>query len=489
MAGPGYAQTNHGTKPKRPNILLITADEMRHDCWGAAGHPLVRTPHLDGLARRGVRFTNAYTPYPVCVPARMSIMTGQYAHAHGLIGNRGFLPEGQATLPGTLNDAGYRTAAFGKMHFWPPYNAYGFQTMRLAEQHGLGYKIDDYHSEYLAQQGLVDRWDLWDQQRPYRERAPEEYWESFGARASEIPDEHYHTTWIADRTIECIMEPDDRPFFAWTSFIKPHHPFDPPKPWDDMYDPKDVPAPQDQAHALAKPLMTDGGRRDPRKAFFDMTGMSEVAYRQVAALYYAAISHIDHNVGRILKALEERGKLDDTLVIFTSDHGDYMGAYGLILKNPNIPYDPLAKVPMVAAGAGVREGVVCDELVSLIDLFPTAAGLTGTDIPRSVQGKDLSGLLYDSGNGDRRPFRDAVFTESNSVKAVRTGRYKYLYNRASKLEELYDLAEDPEELRNLAERPEQRERIRDMRDLLLDWLIETEWDRHAAEWRLDNLKP
>ena len=480
------------SKKKRPNILLITADEMRHDCFGAAGHPLVRTPNLDALARRGVRFTNAYTPFPVCVPARMSIMTGQYARAHGLISNRGFLAKDQATLPRSLSEAGYRTAAIGKMHFWPPYNGYGFQSMCLAEQHGQGYKIDDYHSEYLAQRGLVDMWDLWDQQRAYRANAPREYWESFGARASELPEEHYHTTWIADRTIDCLNEDDDRPFFIWTSFIKPHHPFDPPKPWDEMYNPADVPAPHDQAHALAKPLMTQGGRKDPREAFFDLTQMSEEAYRRVAALYYATISHIDHHVGRILKTLEELGKIDDTLVIFTSDHGDYMGAYGLILKHPNVPYDALAKVPMVVAGPGVSEGVVSDDLVSLIDLFPTAAALAGSELPRSVQGRDLSDLLSGK-RQEGKAFRDAIFVESGGIKAVRTDRYKYLYDHSNGLEELYDLSEDPDELHDLAAVPEERGRVgevvREMRDLLLGWLIETESDRHTTEWRFDNLMP
>jgi len=473
-------------RSERPNILLITADEMRHDCYGAAGHPLVRTPHLDALARRGVRFTNAYTTFPVCVPARMSILTGQYAHAHGLTTNRGFLPEGQPTLPSALREAGYRTAAFGKMHFWPPYKSYGFETMRLAEQHGLGYKIDDYHSDYLARRGLVDLWDLWDQQAPYRKEAPAEYWESFGAKASAIPDEHYHTTWIADRTIEFLNEADERPFFVWTSFIKPHHPFDPPKPWDEMYDPKDVPAPDDQALALEKPLLTRGGRRDPRQAYFDLSRLSEEAYRRVAALYYASISHIDHHVGRIMKALEEGGLLEDTLVIFTSDHGDYMGAYGLILKDPNVPYDALAKVPMIAAGPGVKEGTVSDALVSLVDLFPTAARLAGAAIPPSVQGKDISSLL--AGGGDASPVREAIFMESRNVKAVRTGRYKYLYDHECGIEELYDLVADPREQVNMAGRPEQRERIRDMRDLLLGWLIETEWDRYTAPWRFDTLK-
>lgn len=187
--------------PRRPSILLITADEMRHDCLSAAGHPLLRTPHLDALAASGVRFTNAYTPYPVCVPARLSLLSGQYAHAHGILGNRGMLPPDQPTIASLAHAAGYRTAAFGKMHFWPPYAPVGFEHMRLAEQDGVGWKVDDYHSDYLAQRGLIDQWDYWDQHKPYRDQAPPEYWQTFGARASDLPEAHYHTTWIADETI------------------------------------------------------------------------------------------------------------------------------------------------------------------------------------------------------------------------------------------------------------------------------------------------
>ena len=471
-----------GSEQRRPNVLLITADEMRHDCLGVAGHPLVRTPHLDALAARGVRFTNAYTPYPVCVPARLSIMSGQYAHAHGAMGNGSMIPPGQPTIASLVRDAGYRTAAFGKMHFWPPRTAMGFQHMRLAEQAGAGWKVDEYHSDYLAQRGLVDEWDRWDQHQPYRDQAPAEYWESFGARPSALPEEHYHTTWIAEETIRWLKEQAyDRPFFAWTSFIKPHHPFDPPRPWDTLYDPATVPPLGDPTEALAKPLMTAGGRRDPRRAFFDLRQFSEEAFARVAAYYYATISHIDHHVGRMLATLQELGRLENTLVVFASDHGDYMGDYGLILKSPSVPYDALARVPLIVAGPGCRAGAVCDALVSLVDLLPTVAAAGGTPLPPFVQGQDLAPLLADSQVSDgAKAWRDAVFSETREIKAVRTEQYKYLYNSRLGIEELYDLQADPGERRDLATDPANAPRILELRRRLLDWLIETEWDRHPV---------
>ncbi len=470
----------------RPNVLLITADEMRFDCLSCAGHPVVRTPHLDALAGRGVRFTRAYTPYPVCVPARMSILSGQYAHAHGAMHNGAMIAPGQPTIASLLQQRGYRTAALGKMHFWPTYAQVGFEHMRLAEQNGSGWKVDDYHSDYLAQRGLVDQWDLWDQQQPYRDQAPPEYWQTFGARVSALPEEHYHTTWITDETIAWLRQADDRPFFAWTSFIKPHHPLDPPAPWDRMYDPAAIGPLGDPADALSKPLMTGGGRRDPRRAYFDLRQLSQEAFARVAALYYASISHIDHHVGRILDVLRERGVLDQTLVVFTSDHGDYMGDYGLVLKSPSVPYDALAKVPMIMAGPGCRQGAVSDALVSLVDLLPTFAGRAGGQVPPFVQGRDLTPVLADPPSG-AEGWRRAVCSETREVKAVRTDRYKYLYHRRLGLEELYDLAADPGELHDLASEGRLAPVIAEMRHHLLDWLIETEWDHQPPAGRQRDL--
>lgn len=471
---------------RRPNILLITADQMRYDCYGAAAHPVVRTPHLDALVARGVRFTNAYTPFPLCVPARLSILSGQYPHAHGVMGNRGMIPPSQPTLASLLCEAGYRTGAIGKMHFWPPYNPFGFEHMQLAEQEGPAWKIDDYHSVYLAERGLVDEWDRWDQQRPYRNQAPKEYWDTFGARASTLPEEHYHTTWIANRTVDFINAPDDRPFLAWTSFIKPHHPFDPPRPWDAMYDIAGIPPREDQGLALSKPLMTNGGRRDPRQVFFNLAELSQEAYQRVAAYYYATISHIDHHVGRIMDALAASGKLQNTIVLFTSDHGDYMGQYGLILKQPNLPYDALAKVPFIMAGPGCQAGVTVDSLVSLVDILPTATALAGARTPTHVQGRSLEPLLCAPASSSAS-WRDAVFSETMNVKAVRTREYKYLYNHRSGIDELYRIEDDPSEVENLSLNSAYDGVRAGMRERLLGWYLETEWDRYVGDWGYRNM--
>ncbi|MDZ7802346.1 MAG: sulfatase-like hydrolase/transferase [Trueperaceae bacterium] len=464
---------------ERPNILLITADQLRYDHTGFAGHPVVRTPNLDALAAAGTTFTQTYAPAAVCVPSRQSILTGQYPSAHGAMSNQSSVPEGTPTIASRLRDSGYRTAAIGKMHFEPVYAAYGFDHMRLAEQNGQGWRIDDYHATFLRQRGLVDQWDLWDQQYEHRLEAPKRYWDSFGTATSELPDEAYHTTWIADETIRWIAErPSDAPFFAWTSFIKPHHPFDPPAPYDRMYDPGEVPLPTGWPDGWRdKPLAHVLG--DPRMGYFDVRDMSERALRTVAAHYYGLITHIDHHVGRIVATLEQQGIRDRTWIVFTSDHGDYLGQYGLFLKYPNVPYDALARVPLVVAGPGGAEpqGRAVDDLASLIDLLPTFCTFAGATPPAGTQGVDLAPLLRGDACG-LEP-RSVLIEGNDGFKGVRTRDYKLLYHRSGQTTELYDLENDPDETRNVAaDRPDI---VREHLAHLVDHLIDGARDRYVFD--------
>lgn len=458
--------------------MLITADQLRFDHLGCTGHPVVRTPHLDGLAASGVTFAHAYAPATVCVPSRQSILSGLYPSAHGAMSNQSSLPESTLTLPEVMRRAGYRTAAVGKMHFHPVYAKYGFEHMRLAEQNGDGWKIDDYHARFLAERRLVDQWDLWDQQYEHRLQAPKRYWDSYGAATSELPEEAYHTTWIADESIRYLerLEGDD-PFFLWSSFIKPHHPFDPPVPYDRLYDPADVVLPPGGEAWRDKALTNLFG--DPRLGYFDVREMSEAALRKVAALYYGLITHIDHHVGRMLDVLAALGLRENTVVVFASDHGDYLGQYGLFLKYPNVPYDALARVPLIVAGPRdvVRDGRVVNELASLVDLWPTFASLAGAPTSEGLQGHDLTPAL---GGGPSGLAERTVFVEGNDgFKGIRSSRYKFLYHARGQTCELYDLREDPDELRDVAaERPGV---VRRHLAHLADWLIDSARDRHRFE--------
>ena len=220
----------------RPNILIIHADQHRWDCLGAYGNPDIRTSNVDALAADGVRYENHFCSFPVCTPSRYSFLTGLYVHQHLGWTNRSTLPSGLDTFPRVLKGAGYRTKAVGKMHFTPTYLDVGFDEMALAEQDGPGRYDDDYH-RWLRQEGLCDHIDLMDQVSEYRQHAPSTYWDTFGALESDLDEAHHSTTWIGDRALETLETWEGGGHLLMVGFIKPHHPFDPPAPWSEMYDP------------------------------------------------------------------------------------------------------------------------------------------------------------------------------------------------------------------------------------------------------------
>ncbi len=430
---------------KRPNILLIMADQLRQDALGCYGNPDVKTPNIDRIATMGVKFANGYTVLPLCSPARYSVLTGKYPRTLGLVTNNEHVDESMDNFVRRLHDSGYKTGCFGKMHFTPVYANYGFDAMRLSEQNGDGWKIDDYH-KYLEEQGLTDWWDLWDQQFEYRKDAPDIYWETYGAKGSDIPEEHYSTTWTANQTIEFIRnQSEDTPFFAWMSFIKPHHPFDPPAPYDTMYNPDELTLLPNEDAWRDKPLLTANGS-DPRMGYFDAREQTDEHRRKVMALYYGAITHIDHHVGRVLDCLQDKGLLENTVIVVVADHADYLGQFGLYLKHPNIPYDALAKVPFIVAAPGMAQGETSDALVSLVDIYPTLTELAEQTSEPSVEGISIKPLLQTPSLS----VRNCVTVESGRVNAVRTQRHKYLRSRDADIEELYDIEEDPFELCNIA---------------------------------------
>jgi arylsulfatase A-like enzyme len=241
------------------------------------GHPDLQTPNLDALAADGVLFRESYCPFPVCTPSRYSLLTGLYSRQHAGRTNYSTLPAGLPTFPRVLRDAGYRTAAVGKMHFTPTYLDAGFDRMLLAEQDGPGRFEDDYH-RWLRLEGLCDRLDVMDQRREYREQAPPEYWEQFGAMASDLDEAHHSTTWIGDRACEMLSGWTDGGNLLMAGFIKPHHPFDPPRPWADQYDPQALTLPPGWLDA---PLPRDLARN---KGYFPNETLTEAALRRVLAM-------------------------------------------------------------------------------------------------------------------------------------------------------------------------------------------------------------
>lgn len=440
------------------NVLVIQADQFRADCLGVAGNPDVRTPHLDRLAGDGVRYRDAHCPFPVCTPSRYSLLTGLHVRQHGGWTNHCTLGPGIDTFPRALRRAGYRTAAVGKMHFTPTRLDVGYDHLALAEQDGPGRYDDDYHRE-LAAAGLAPVTDLVDQEREFRATAPAPYWDTYGSGRSNLPEEWHSTSWIGEqarRVLAGWTEAGDH--LLHVSFVKPHHPFDPPAGWDEAYDPttltplpgwtETIPA-ADQRH---------------RREYFDYEPMDLPRLRQVMAHYYATITHLDHEVGRMLGLLRQRGLYDDTLIVFTADHGEYLGFHHLLLKDGPM-YDPVVKVPLLVKFPGrQRVGETSDALVSLIDVAPTVLAACGLTPSTPLPGTDLT---------DPASRHDYVFAEDRRhgvAGMARTDRYKLLWSDAAG-DALFDLAADPYEFTNLVGDPAHGDQLRQMRAAAARWAL------------------
>ena len=444
------------TTADRPNILVIHVDQHRIDCLGAYGNPDIKTPHVDQLARDGVRYENSFCPFPVCTPSRYSLLSGRYVHDHRGWNNHSTLAPQIATFPKILRAAGYRTKAVGKMHFTPTYLDVGFDELALSEQNGPGRWDDDYH-RYLKDLGLVDRNDLEDQLAEYRRDAPLEYWQTQGALVSNLPEKHHSTTWIAERALETLATwSSDRPSLLMVGFIKPHHPFDPPAPWDSMYDPGRLTllpgwTPQCFAHDVAF-----------NRGYFPHQQLTEPSVRRAMAYYYATISQIDHHVGRMIAQLKSKGLYDNTLIVYTADHGEYLGFHHMLLKG-NYMYDPLVKVPLIIKWpGGKRAGTVTKQLVSNIDLAPTLCRAAGRPPAPEMHGNDLA---------TNTTGHELIFAESRAGREVMArSRTRKLILAGPRWQNLFfDLERDPLEETNLYDAPEYRADVQRLNKALRAW--------------------
>lgn len=438
------------------NVLLIHADQHRWDCIGACGNPDLRTPNLDALVADGVNYRNSFCCYPICTPSRYSMLSGLYVHQHMGWNNHCTLPAGLPTFPRILRDAGYRTKAVGKMHFTPTYLDVGFREMELAEQDGPGRWDDDYH-RYLRDHGLADELDLIDQRREYREQAPDEYWETFGAMESDLPEEHHSTTWVGERTLETLRDWDpDEPNLLMAGFIKPHHPHDPPAPWSEMYDPNTL--------NLLPGWTESVPERDLKRyrGYFPNDELTAESMRRIMAMYYGNVSHIDHYVGRMAEVLKARGLYENTMIVYTSDHGDYLGYHHMALKGHAL-YEGTLRVPLIIKyPGGVEAGTESEGLVSNVDLAPTILGRTGCECPPEMQGIDV----FATPGG-----REIVFAENGPEYAVRTHDRKLLYGGEDVRSQFFDLEADPHEMRDLYEEPDRQDEVEELRERLIRWRL------------------
>jgi arylsulfatase A-like enzyme len=435
----------------KPNILIIHADQHRYDCLGAAGNKDIQTPNIDNLAEDGVLFENSFCPHPVCTPSRYSMLSGQYIHQHRCLTNRSTLSPDIPALPELLRAAGYKTTAVGKMHFTPTYLDVGFDEMYLAEQCGDGRYEDDYH-RWLRSEGVCDGIDMIDQVREFRDGAPEAYWENFGASSSDLDEKHHSTTWVGDKTLECLDSWDESGNFLMTGFIKPHHPFDPPKPWSDMYNPESLEILPGWTEEL---IHGDNG-----ESFFSYKDLSESALRQVMSLYYATISQIDFQIGKMIALLKEKGLYENTVIVYTSDHGDYMGYHHRLLKN-YLMLEPLMRVPLIIKYTSESQLQGKDQrLVNNIDIAPTILSAAGLTPPQTMAGLNLL---------DKDVSSDYVFAEKKDEYMVRSKTKKLLLRKNANESMFFDLEKDPLEFENLFNDEGCQEDIAALRSQLQDW--------------------
>ncbi|MCD6519139.1 MAG: sulfatase-like hydrolase/transferase [Anaerolineae bacterium] len=419
----------------QPNILLIFTDQQRFDTIHAAGNPIIKTPHLDRLVREGTLFTSAYTPSPVCVPARCSLIHGQYPHRTGCTYNGDPMPEDRPSLMQVLTEAGYRTHGIGKMHFRPdPQALRGFQTREHSEEIRERVEDDDY-LQFLQANGFGHVYD------PMGPRGEMYYI----PQPAQMPARLHNTQWVGDRAVAFIREAQgERPFFLFASFIHPHPPFSPPTPWNKLYRAALMPLPRrpDAMEALQIYI----NRVQNRYKYRD-NGIDNNLLRVMKAYYYACISFIDYQIGRMLQALEEAGQLENTLILFTSDHGEFLGDYNCFGKRSML--DAAARIPLVVRyPRRFAPGRVCDVPVSLVDVMPTLLSAAGIDSrPYGLDGLDLARVAR--GMEDRTVYSQFQRGALGVYMAVNR-RWKYFYSAPDRREFLMDRLLDPEETRNRA---------------------------------------
>ncbi len=421
-----------------PNIVLVTGDHLRWDHVAANGNEAIITPNMDHLVRNGVTFRSHFTVGVACAPNRASLMTGRYPNAHGVISNGIKMPSDERTLTHVLRDAGYYTGKMGKLHFWPhkdrnhrePHPPYGFHQMRISDEPG---PYDDAYGRWLWAQGKEVR----EQARVNMpgDRPRFEYY------VFEGEDRTTHASWVATETITFIEDTlarhPGRPFFVHAGFYAPHPPLNPPASSLEQYRGRPLPP---------RRFAADEAEHLPRRLAATMTAFLRTpeetwdAYRRH---FYAMVTHLDENIGRIVSAVQRAGVGERTLFVITSDHGDYLGDHNLLSKSAR-PYDGALRIPLILSGPGVPANVAIDELAEIVDVMPTLLDMLGIEAPKGNQGASLVPVMAG------KPGRDLIYMQGISNQMIRTKAAKYWIDQNGE-EVLFDYSSDPYEIRNVAQ--------------------------------------
>lgn len=421
----------------RPNVLIMLTDQQRFDTICAAGFDHMKTPNMDRLVKEGCLFTNAYSPNPICVPARHYLLTGAPGRSHGYFDNGGYAIKDNAlpTIARVFSENGYYTAAVGKCHFHPPCEHHGYNELHLMEE--LPRHIsEDAYLQYLKDNGYGHLRNI----HGIRTAIYHE------PQAALVEEEHVGCNWVAKRAIEWIDQNQDRPFYLTCNWIKPHPPWNIPEGKEDLY--RDVDLPEAIERSRERPFPP---HENPQYG----DGDTPEQKRRIRQAYYTTISMVDEAVGQVLDGLEERNLLDNTMIIFTSDHGEMLQDKGFYQKM--LPYESSARVPFIIRSPKHFEaGSRVDAFVDLMDIFPTCIDAAGIDYHYKEANKDYQlfggSLLPDSQSPWKREreyqFCDSLLGRYRWVM-LRDQKYKYVYFFAGGKEQLFDMENDFQELHNL----------------------------------------
>lgn len=458
---------------KRPNVLIMYTDQQRWDTIAAAGYPHMKTPNLDRLAEKGILFENAFCNNPVCMPSRQSMLSGQYPSSVGCTWNGVEMDESTPTLATILGGCGYHTANIGKLHFKnhsnrdhrEPHPSYGFDTMILSDEPGC---YDDAYIKWVemndpdqVEKCRCSTPPSWE--GPPMDKEPRRTYEPYIFRGRE---DLTHSAFVASETIEFLKRGHSEPFFCIAGFYAPHCPVNPPERFVQMYNESEMPL----------PAMNEEERKKH--------GFSDAEWQKVRAYYYALISHVDDQVGRIMKCLEETGQMENTLLIFTSDHGDHLGDHGIVGKG-DPGYDSCIHVPLILSAPGVgTTGRMEKALVEAVDIAPTILDFCGVQTPPFMQGRSMRPLLLEEETEPRR----SIYMESknpfrSSWKTVRTDAFKYCTSGDGQ-ELLFDLETDPHELADVAADKTYKTALNNMRrELIRRWFdVEKQYPLRTGDY-------
>ena len=466
---------------KRPNILVLYTDQQRWDALGANGNRQIKTPHMDGLAAEGLNYDHHFVQNPVCMPSRLSFLAGQYPSTLRITHMAVPVPEDTVILPHLLRNYGYRSANIGKLHFLPhanrdhrqPHPAYGFDHLEISDEPGC---YEDAYRAWVRRTapeqldkvslGLPPMAGFWNEKMGYKDTVPHppERFDHFVGPfrgASNMT----HSAFVAEQTCEYLRAQRDGPFLCIAGFYNPHAPWVVPQEYLDLYDPAAMPVPlfppELDARRAGKPGLP---ANNPDQL---MAGLDDACLRRVRQGYYAMVSEVDHHVGRILACLRELGIADDTIVVFISDHGEFMGEHLRYGKGYPAP-DCISRVPLIVRyPRGIsRPGKTISEIVEAVDVLPTLLEWAGIPVPAHLQGLPLPTAEGQSG-------RASALLECAGWKALRTREHRYI-SKADGGEVLIELAGDPGEYHNLAADPGHAAALSDCRREMLRRLIAME---------------